>query len=133
MNDHLQGLSSFALKLTAVSDEEEWEGITAADIEVAKDSIWQDHFEDNEKTTTVTVIEDFDQNDLTFPDGNIKPSTPEIVNGLGTEAIPQKTDKPPQGKKKKKAFRYGTKAERQADRRKAKLKKHNHNKSQKRK
>jgi hypothetical protein len=80
--------------------------------------MWENHFEDSQKMTTVTVIEDFTQ-----------------IGLENAEAIPQPTESQqhqvqssstsPKESKKKKAFRYGTKAERQSDRKKARLKQHN--------
>ena len=86
-----------------------------------KDSIWTNHFDDEEKTTTVTIIEDFDQKGLET--ANIPASIPEPSAETMCSTVSNVQQAPPE-RKKKKAFRYGTKAERQSDRRKAKLKKY---------
>jgi len=99
---------------------------------IPTDSIWENHFEDNEKLTTVTIIEDFDQGGLENAEGISKP-IPEETKEVTVPAHSTKSEALTRERKKKKAFRYGTKAERQADRRKAKLKKHDHHKSHKRK
>jgi hypothetical protein len=90
---------------------------------VPNESIWQNHFEDAEKMTTVTVIEDFEQIGLENFDGSgtneEKPAISSTTPSMASE--PQISKKKPESKKK--AFRYGTKAERKSDRQKAKLKK----------
>jgi hypothetical protein len=112
------------LLTVGVDDGEETEAEADEDIKVPKDSIWENHFEDSEKMTTVTVIEDFDQvgleTPIDIPPPNPTPSTTEPHK-------PQSTDqKPKSHPEKKKKFRYGTKAERHTDRKKAKLKKDKH-------
>ena len=99
------------------SEEGEQTELEEAEVKVPKDPIWENHFEDAEKMTTVTVIEDFDQVGLENVDAPPKP-TP---TSAPTTTQPSKTKTHPESKKKK-AFRYGTKAERQSDRKKAKLK-----------
>jgi len=90
------------------------------DIQVSKDPIWENHFEDAEKMTTVTIIEDFDQVGL---ESDPNPSIP----AANPQPPPLKKPKIHPESKKKKAFRYGTKAERQSDRKNAKLKKNRYN------
>jgi hypothetical protein len=103
-------------QLGAGSDEE----LLVEDAPPAKDSIWENHFDDGEKLTTVTVIEDFDQVGLE----TVNPPT-HIPDAVEPSPAPKSKKIPPEHKKKK-SFRYGTKAERQSDRRKAKLKKQKH-------
>lgn len=107
--------------LLRIGDEGEQTEAEEVEIQVPKDPIWENHFEDAEKMTTVTVIEDFDQIGLENADAIPKPST---ITSQPTP--PSKKPKLHPESKKKKAFRYGTKAERQSDRKKAKLK---HNKT----
>jgi hypothetical protein len=102
------------------------------EVKVPKDTIWENHFDDGEKLTTVTVIEDFDTNPLETLDLPTKPPVtakipkPEDKKVLSlplsrlTQSQPKKETHP---STKKKKFRYGTKAERQSDRKKLKLKK----------
>lgn len=96
------------------------------EVNIPKDSIWENHFEDAEKLTTVTVIEDFEQPGLGTAEEGPKPeekSVPPTTSGTNG-GVPRKEKSHPETKKKK--FRYGTKNERQADRKKAKLKKQKH-------
>ena len=88
------------------------------DIET-RDSIWQSHFEDAEKMTTVTVVEDFDQMGLENADMIPKPQPWKPIAPAAEKAHNKPHDTK---KKKKKSFRYGTKAERQNNVLKAKLK-----------
>jgi hypothetical protein len=108
------------------SDEEEENISGNEDIQIPKDLIWENHFEDNEKLTTVTVIEDFQQDGLENAEGLSKPQISQDKQEPSVTTQVKKTEASTSEKKKKKAFRYGTKAERQADRRKAKLKKRNY-------
>jgi len=119
------------MQLITDSDDEEDDTIENDDIKIPKDTIWENYFEDTEKLTTVTVIEDFEQGGLEAAQLPINSGAQDQERTSTTQ--PTKSEKPVNDKKKKKAFRYGTKAERQAERRKAKLKKHGHSKSQKRK
>ncbi len=109
------------MKLRVGSDDDDQTDAEEAEIQVPKDPIWENHFEDAEKMTTVTVIEDFDQVGL---ESAPKPS---ISDAKSQPQQPLKKPKIHPESKKKKAFRYGTKAERQSDRKKAKLKKNRHN------
>jgi hypothetical protein len=111
------------------SEEGEQTEIEEAEVKVPKDPIWENHFEDAEKMTTVTVIEDFDQVGLENVDAPAKPTQPPVP---ATTQPSSKTKTHPESKKKK-AFRYGTKAERQSDRKKAKLKSSNGKSHRKRK
>ena len=105
-----------------VEDGEETEAEADEDIKVPKDSIWENHFEDSEKMTTVTVIEDFDEVGLETPI-----DIPAPPNPTAEPSKPQSAQqKPKSHPEKKKKFRYGTKAERHTDRKKAKLKKDKH-------
>ena len=101
------------------SEEGEQTELEEAEVKVPKDPIWENHFEDAEKMTTVTVIEDFDQVGLENVDTPPKPSP--TSPPTTTQSVPSKNKTYPESKKKK-PFRYGTKAERQSDRKKAKLK-----------
>ena len=111
-----------SLLLRIGSDAGEQIEAEVVDISVPKDSIWENHFEDNEKMTTVTVIEDFDQIGLEKAEDIPKPQNtgPVPTENPKFQSSEQKKSHPD---KKKKAFRYGTKAERQSDRKKTKLKK----------
>src|SRR5271169_2268114 len=95
------------------SDEDEQTELEEAEVKVPKDPIWENHFEDAEKMTTVTVIEDFDQVGLENVDTPPKPSP--TSPPTTTQSVPSKNKTYPESKKKK-PFRYGTKAERQSDR-----------------
>jgi len=86
------------------------------EIQVLKDPIWENHFEDADKMTTVTVIEDFHQVGLGTVDTPLKPSPANTI-----QAPLSKTKRHAESEKKK-AFCYGTKAKRQSTRKKAKLK-----------
>lgn len=112
-----QRLKAVNAKLEGSDDGEQTE-LEEAEIQVPKDPIWENHFEDAEKMTTVTVIEDFDQVGLETVDAPPKP----ISAPPTTTPLPSSKTKPHPESKKKKAFRYGTKAERQSTRKKAKLK-----------
>ena len=109
------------------SDEGEQTEVDEAEVKLPKDPIWENHFEDAEKMTTVTVIEDFNQIDLE----NTDPTPPRPTTTTTAPAPKSKPSHPEQ--KKKKAFRYGTKAERQSDRKKLKEKKKHHQNSKKKK
>jgi hypothetical protein len=110
------------LELRIESEDDDETDLEKAEIQVPKDPIWENHFEDAEKMTTVTVIEDFDQVGLeNAPKSSISDAQP------APQSPPSKKAKTRAESKKKKAFRYGTKAERQSDRKKAKLKKNRHN------
>jgi hypothetical protein len=67
------------------------------------------------------VIEDFDQVGLETADKIPKLAATKTSNPYSSPPPPSKKAKT-HPEKKKKAFRYGTKAERQSDRKKAKLK-----------
>jgi hypothetical protein len=72
--------------------------------------------------TTVTVIENFDQIGLeNAPKPSISDAQP------APESPPLKKPKSRPESKKKRAFRYGTKAERQSDRKKSILKRNRSN------
>jgi len=92
------------------------------EIKVPKDPIWENHFEDAEKMTTVTAIEDFTQTGLENTDPTPQPNPLTTT----TPSLPPTKSKLHPETKKKKAFRYGTKAERKSDRKKAKLKTKRH-------
>jgi hypothetical protein len=86
--------------------------------------------------TTVTVIEDFHQPGLETAEEVPKPTTTTIPPTTDGSVI--KENSTPSWKKekshpetKKKKFRYGTKNERQNDRKKAKLKKQKHSSKRK--
>lgn len=128
INSHLEGIPRLHLNLTAESDDE-GEVLGDTEAKVAKDTIWQSHFEDVEKTTTVTVIEEFDHDGL--ENSEIIRQTPSST-AVPSEQVPVKPSKPSEPRKKK-AFRYGTKAERLTEKRKSKLKKHAHKPRNKRK
>jgi len=114
--DIVQRLKAVNAKLEGGNEGEQTE-LEEMEIQVPKDPIWENHFEDAEKMTTVTVIEDFHQVGLETVDAPPKPSPANTV-----QAPPSKTKRHPESKKK--AFRYGTKAERQSTRKKTKLKSH---------
>lgn len=111
--------------IVGVDEGGETEGEGEEDIKVPKDSIWENHFEDSEKLTTVTVIEDFDQIGLETP-LDIPPPQETLPTTTEPRKTPSSTSKPKPHPEKKKKFRYGTKAERHTDRKKAKLKKEKH-------
>jgi hypothetical protein len=75
VNANIEGMS-FRTTLTTGSDVGEQTENEATDITVPKDSIWENHFEDNEKLTTVTIIEDFDQVGLETIDPKPQPPPP---------------------------------------------------------
>jgi len=110
------------LELRIGSEDGDQTDLEETEIQVPKDPIWENHFEDAEKMTTVTVIEDFDQAGL---ENAPKPSISDTQQP-SQSPLSKKTKTHPESKKKK-AFRYGTKAERQSDRKKAKLKNNRHN------
>lgn len=110
------------MELRIGSEDGDQTDLEEAEVLVPKDPIWENHFEDAEKMTTVTVIEDFDQAGL---ENAPKPSWSDAQPA--PESPPSKKPKLHPESKKKKAFRYGTKAERQSDRKKAKLKRNRHN------
>jgi hypothetical protein len=110
------------LELRIGSEDGDQTDLEEAEIQVPKDPIWENHFEDAEKMTTVTIIEDLDQGGLeNGPKPSISYAEP------APQSPPSKKTKTHLESKKKKAFRYGTKAERQSDRKKAKLKQNRHN------
>ena len=78
MNAVIDG-SNFSNVLTTGTDEGEQTDIEPAEIAVPKDTIWENHFEDAEKMTTVTVIEDFDQVGLETVDPKPQPPPPTEV------------------------------------------------------
>lgn len=124
VNAGIEGNKSRVLFSFLGSDDDEKTYIEETEVNVSKDSIWENHFEDAEKLTTVTVIEDFEQpgletaKELPKPEKSIPPAT------SGTTSASRKEKSHPEKKKKK--FRYGTKNERQADQKKATLKKQKH-------
>lgn len=121
LNVQLDGSSFQKQVLSTDNDDEEQPEIEDKEAQVPKDSIWENHFEDTEKMTTVTIIEDFDQRGLENAETIPKPksSKPEVPPPSSSKTSTRLDPK------KKKAFRYGTKAERQSDRRKAQLKRLN--------
>ena len=127
IDEQMHGKFQLGLELREGDDDEDEESGSEDDVKVRKDSIWENHFEDSEKLTTVTVIEDFDQEGLENVEGIAKRQK---LDDEETEKTETKESKKPDvqkpEKKKKKAFRYGTKAERRADRDKAKLKRQAH-------
>ena len=123
--DIAQRLSSVNAQMEDINGEETSESEEVEE-EVMKESIWQNHFEDAEKMTTVTVIEDFEQTGLenfaALESNDEKVTTsPTKPPESKVPTVPTVPKKNPESKKK--AFRYGTKAERKSDRKKAKLKK----------
>jgi hypothetical protein len=120
VNANLKGVV-FSTLLTTGSDDGEQTETESVDVKVPKDSIWENHFEDSEKMTTVTVIEDFDQIGLETDATKSTPTEDKKVYSKTSSTQPKSHPD-----KKKKAFRYGTKAERQSDRNKAKAKKQTH-------
>lgn len=123
MNANLNGVY-FSTSLTTGSDDGEQTETETADIRVPKTSVWENHFEDSEKMTTVTVIEDFDPIGLETVTAKPPPPTPTEDQKVYPKTSSAQPKSHPD--KKKKAFRYGTKAERQSDRNKAKAKKQTH-------
>jgi hypothetical protein len=103
----------------ALMDEEDIQ-----DDKMPRDSIWQSHFEDAEKMTTVTVVEDFDQMGLENAELIPKPQPMKTLVPAPDKKHTKHTTPAhnSQKKKKKKSFRYGSKAERQTNILKAKLK-----------
>jgi hypothetical protein len=93
VNANIEGMS-FTTVLTTGSDVGEQTENEATDIVVPKDSIWENHFEDNEKLTTVTIIEDFDQVGLETIDPKPQQPSPPIeqvkVFPSSTTIIPDK-------------------------------------------
>ena len=72
--------------------------------------------------TTVTVVEDFDQVRLENAETISKPGPSSLIKTAQTS----ERSKPLIESKKKRAFRYGTKAERRAEKRKSKVNRHRH-------
>ena len=113
-------LKVFIQSLPSLTEENEdgdsTNGLEGLGIEVPKQSVWENHFEDTEKTTTVTIVQGLDQNEEAHVNSFRRKDQATTVS---------RDSKMLQSKPKnnqKKPFRYLTKHEQKANSKKARLK-----------
>ena len=118
LNAGVEGINNFLARLSEEDEDEESENeIDGQCIEVPKRSVWENHFEDTEKSTTVTIVEGLNQGD----EEDLRLKAFPATKPMSSASTDSKTPKSKLNDKKKR-FRYLTKHEQKANSKKARLK-----------